>query len=299
MLNVLILAAGLGTRLRPLTTSLPKPLVPIVDDSILAHQIRLAKTLGPISLHVNAFYLAEILKKEANRLGIEQVWVESPEILGTGGPLRRLYQEGVRGDLLVLNGDCYTGVDLSEFLANSKKSRALLSLLGVEEPRINSLQIGSDSILSGISGYFGIETSVKTTFSGISWYKEEALSQILDSERNIVDYWHRLFDSNQKIFVDLSQNKALWVDMGTPLGLIKANFARLAELGVDSWIHPDHPLVNSEEFKARLEHSVIHAEAKIGSGAILDHSLLFDGAVVLENEYVKNQIRGADFVWDW
>lgn len=299
MLNVLILAAGLGTRLRPLTTSLPKPLVSIVDDSILAHQIRLAKTLGPISLHVNAFYLAEMLKKEANLLGIDNVWVESPEILGTGGPLRRLYQEGVRGDLLVLNGDCYTSVNLPDFVVHSQKSGALVSLLGIEEPRINTLQVDSNSFLSGVKGSFGIESVIKTTFSGISWYKEEALSQILDTERHIVDYWRRLFGSNHKIFVDLSQKNALWVDMGTPLGLMKANLARLEELGVDSWVHPDHPLANSADFKARLHKSVVHSGAKIGAGAVLDHALLFDGAIVLENERVQNQIRGNGFTWDW
>ena len=102
MINVLILAAGLGSRLRPLTTDLPKPLVPIVDQSILAHQLRLAKSLESISLHINAFYLAEKLKKEANALGIEHVWVESR----LGGPLRRLYQEGVRRSFSINRDYC-------------------------------------------------------------------------------------------------------------------------------------------------------------------------------------------------
>ena len=62
MLHVLILAAGLGTRLKPLTDSCPKPLVPVVDASILEHQVRFVKTLGDVTLHVNAHHLAEKLE---------------------------------------------------------------------------------------------------------------------------------------------------------------------------------------------------------------------------------------------
>ena len=62
-LNVLILAAGLGTRLRPLTNDMPKPLVPVVDASILDLQARKARLIGNIRLHANAHYLAEGLVK--------------------------------------------------------------------------------------------------------------------------------------------------------------------------------------------------------------------------------------------
>ena len=58
-LNVLILAAGLGTRLRPLTNDMPKPLVPVVDASILDLQARKARAIGNVRLHANAHYLAE------------------------------------------------------------------------------------------------------------------------------------------------------------------------------------------------------------------------------------------------
>lgn len=75
-LNVLILAAGLGTRLRPLTSGVPKPLVPVVDASILELQMRKAKMLGDVTLHANAHYLADQIVAEGVRLGFEKIWVE-------------------------------------------------------------------------------------------------------------------------------------------------------------------------------------------------------------------------------
>ena len=75
-LNVLILAAGLGTRLRPLTSEIPKPLVRVYDKSILEIQMERAKSLGDVRLHANAHYLAEQIVREGERLGFEKVWVE-------------------------------------------------------------------------------------------------------------------------------------------------------------------------------------------------------------------------------
>ena len=84
-LNVLILAAGLGTRLRPLTNDMPKPLVPVVDASILDLQAQKARAIGNIRLHANAHYLAEQVVAAGEKLGFEKVWVELPDILGTAG----------------------------------------------------------------------------------------------------------------------------------------------------------------------------------------------------------------------
>ena len=68
-LNVLILAAGLGTRLRPLTNDMPKPLVPVVDASILDLQARKARAIGNIRLHANAHYLADQVVAAGEKLG--------------------------------------------------------------------------------------------------------------------------------------------------------------------------------------------------------------------------------------
>lgn len=70
-LNVLILAAGLGTRLRPLTNDVPKPLVPVVDASILDLQARKARAIGNIRLHANAHYLADQVVAAGKTLGFE------------------------------------------------------------------------------------------------------------------------------------------------------------------------------------------------------------------------------------
>ncbi|MBS7391582.1 MAG: NTP transferase domain-containing protein, partial [Fibrobacter sp.] len=70
-MRILVLAAGLGTRLRPLTLQMPKPLVRVVDKTILEHQVELANTVPEAHLHVNAHYLSEKLSAAALSFGFE------------------------------------------------------------------------------------------------------------------------------------------------------------------------------------------------------------------------------------
>lgn len=294
MLNVLVLAAGLGTRLRPLTAFMPKPLVKVVDLPILAHQARLARTLGQVSLNVNAHHLAGELERVAREIGFDRVWVE-PDLLGTGGPLHRLFAEGIRGDLLVLNGDCYCRFDLQNFVGNAQASGAQVALLAKDFPKVNSLQVTA-SRLVGILGRCEVPASdTRTTFSGVSWYSELALSKIRASERDVLAFWERLIAEGAAPFVDLSQTAAPWVDMGTPQGLFEASKLRLGELGLENFV--EAPECYEGLGAAFGKNVVVHAGAKIGKGASLENAVVFAGGAVPAGAKIRNQIIGPDFRW--
>lgn len=277
-LNVLILAAGLGTRLRPLTSDVPKPLVPVVDASILEQQTVKANGIGNVRLHANAHYLAEQVVAEGKRLGFEKVWVE-PEILGTAGPLKRIYNEGYCGGLLIMNGDAYCSFDLKAFVENAKRTFASaqdgsapgVALLAVDFPKVNTFRVNKDGRLVGIAGRFGSEEGAAATFSGVSYYSDEALARIADGEFDIREFWKQEIAAGRPPFVDMSQMNATWIDMGSPEGLMAACRARLDELGVDSW-----------------------TDERV---AVTRDSIVFAGATVGEGETVENEIRGKGFSW--
>lgn len=289
-LNVLVLAAGLGTRLRPLTGAVPKPLVAVVDASILEQQMRKAKALGSVTLHANAHYLADQVIAEGARLGFEKVWLE-PEILGTAGPLSRIYREGYRGGLLVMNGDAYCRFDLGRFIDNAKSSGADFALLGVDFPKVNTFRVSPEGKLLGVAGRFGEDRGVAATFSGVSWYSDDALSRIEEGEFDIREFWKKEIAQGRAPFVDLSQKDSLWIDMGSPEGLKAACDARREELGIDSWIH------GSEVSDERFVRSVVLPGVDLPDDATLVDSVLYSGAVVLPGESVCNEIRGEGFSW--
>lgn len=277
-LNVLILAAGLGTRLRPLTSEIPKPLVRVYDKSILEIQMERAKSLGDVRLHANAHYLADQIVSEGERLGFEKVWVETPEILGTAGPLRRIYAAGYRGGLLIMNGDAYCNFDLGAFVRNAR-NRSEVALLAVDFPKVNTFRVGADGCLAGVARRFGADTGTAATFSGISWYSDEALSRIRDGEFDIREFWKQEIAAGRAPFVDMSQLHATWIDMGSPEGLMAAVDARLAECGRDK------------------NEAVVEPGVVIPDGVKIAHSVIFKGAEIQPGETIENEIRGKGFRW--
>ena len=283
-LNVLILAAGLGTRLRPLTNDVPKPLVPVVDASILDLQARKARAVGDVRLHANAHYLAEQVVAAGKTLGFEKVWVEQPEILGTAGPLRRIYAEGYRGGLLVMNGDAYCSFDLQAFVRNAQALSAQpngpqVALLAVDFPKVNTFRVGADGRLAGVAGRFGSEEGTPATFSGVSWYSDKALSRIREGEFDIREFWKQEIASGCAPFVDMTQLHATWIDMGSPEGLMAAVEARLKELGRSA------------------DEAVVEPGVEIPAGVKIRHSVIYAGAKIAEGETIENEIRGRGFKW--
>ncbi len=284
-LNVLILAAGLGTRLRPLTNDVPKPLVPVVDASILEQQAIKARAIGDVRLHANAHYLANQVVAEGERLGFEKVWVEHPEILGTAGPLRRIYAAGYRGGLLIMNGDAYCDFDLKAFVENARALAAQpngpqVALLAVDFAKVNTFRVGADGRLAGVVGRFGATEGEPATFSGVSWYSDAALSRIKPGEFDIREFWKQEIAAGRAPFVDMTQLHAQWIDMGSPEGLMAAVEARLKELGRD------------------VNEAVVEPGAEIPAGVTLKHSVIYKGAEIQPGETVENEIRGKGFKWN-
>ena len=283
-LNVLILAAGLGTRLRPLTNDVPKPLVPVVDASILDLQARKARAIGNVRLHANAHYLAEQVVAAGETLGFEKVWVEQPEILGTAGPLHRIYAAGYRGGLLVMNGDAYCSFDLKAFVSNAQTLAAQpdgpqVALLAVDFPQVNTFRVGADGRLAGIAGRFGATEGTPATFSGVSWYSDAALSRIREGEFDIREFWKQEIAAGRAPFVDMSQLNATWIDMGSPEGLMHAVEARLEELGRDP------------------NEAVVVPGVELPAGVKIRHSVIYAGAEIQPGETIENEIRGKGFTW--
>jgi aminoglycoside/choline kinase family phosphotransferase len=205
-----------------LTERIAKPLIPIVGSSPLASQAALAKKLGSGKIHANAHHLAEQVQQAATELGIDKVWVEE-ELLGTGGPICRMWKEGERGELLFLNGDCKHNLDVEDFLKKARKSGASCALLAVDNPNINTLCISRGAIncaLCGIKNKFGTNGITNATFTGISWYSPRAWEKIKEDERDVTDFWERLTLAGEPPFVYIAEGN--WLDIGNPEGLMQA-----------------------------------------------------------------------------
>lgn len=137
-MQALILAGGEGTRLRPLTSTVPKPVVPLVDRPFITYMLEWLRGHGVDDVVISCGFMAAGVRNvlgDGEALGIRLRYAEEPEPLGTAGAIKfaeRLLDER----FLVLNGDVLTDIDLSSQLAQheSTGARATIALYAVEDP---------------------------------------------------------------------------------------------------------------------------------------------------------------------
>ncbi|OIP92916.1 MAG: hypothetical protein AUK55_08885 [Syntrophobacteraceae bacterium CG2_30_61_12] len=145
-MRVMLLAAGLATRLRPLSLARPKVLVPILGTTMLDYWRRRLAQTGCRALVINAFHLGDRLRAAV----AERAWpfpvtvsVEQ-DLLGTGGGLRKALPALGDGPLVVVNGDILCDADLERLFEAHARSMAPASLLVHDCPPFNNVAVDSD-----------------------------------------------------------------------------------------------------------------------------------------------------------
>lgn len=136
--KALILAGGRGTRLRPITHEIPKPLVPLHDKPILQHTIDLFKKYGITEILISVGYKAEKIKEyfgNGKRFGVDIIYIEESEPLGTAGPLN-LAREHLTDTFMMCNADELKNIDLHEMYLFHKENgaKATIALTTVADP---------------------------------------------------------------------------------------------------------------------------------------------------------------------
>jgi len=205
-----VLAAGLGTRLRPLTLTTPKPLLPVQGLPMLDHALALLRRHGHEEIVVNAFWLPEQIVAWAQDKAGVTVIVESPLCLGTGGGLRNA-QDLLAERFVVLNGDTLCDVDLSALWAID--APAVMALR--QQATAKHTAIGwKDEYVTGIRGVVG-EGDPRYHFTGVHVLYRDVLSLVPPQSEQCV------IRTVYKSLIPKSQVKGmlhtgLWVDIGTP-----------------------------------------------------------------------------------
>jgi NDP-sugar pyrophosphorylase family protein len=133
-----ILAGGKGTRLRPITYEIPKPLVPLQGKPILEHVIDLLRSYDIRDIILSIGYLGDKIKEyfsDERKLGVKITFVEEQDELGTGGPLR-LAKHLLKDTFVMVNGDNLINIDLDKMYQAhfENRAKATIALTTVSDP---------------------------------------------------------------------------------------------------------------------------------------------------------------------
>ncbi len=219
-MNAVVLAAGLGERLRPLTLERPKCLLPVMNRPLLELCLEWLAGLGVVRAVVNAHHLrgqvAAWLARAPLPLPVE-LSVE-PEILGTGGGIRQAAR-GLTSTFAVVNADCVLrGAGLAGALALHRERAALATLLLQEEgsPRNVTLAGGRVTSLRGRPGGAAGESA---GFCGLHLIEPELAALIPEGPSDIIDVYLDCLERGRTVCGHLSRGH-YFRDLGTPAGYL-------------------------------------------------------------------------------
>ena len=182
-MKAVILAGGLGTRMKPFTDVIPKPLLPIGDKALLEIQIEYLKSHGFTEIFLSTYYKSEYIRNffgDGSRYGVKLSFVREDHPLGTAGPLK-LIEDRLDAPFVLINGDILTGLDISAMYQFALGHDSLLTISTKEI--ITKSQFGrivfDGDYVAGIEEKQDIKTII---FAGICVYKPELLAIIPKNE---------------------------------------------------------------------------------------------------------------------
>jgi NDP-sugar pyrophosphorylase family protein len=214
-----VLAAGLGTRLRPLTLATPKPLLPVKGRPMLDHVLAHVRAHGHDEVVVNAFWLADQVVDWAHGKAGVTVIVEAPAVLGTGGGLRNA-RHLLADRFAVVNGDILADVDLNALF--NEPAPAVMALRPQPTPAITPVALDEDGVVRGIGGVVGPEPGGPPLardldtgfhFTGIHVLDQDVLDLVPAGEQCIVRTAYRALIPAGRVRGHV--HRGVWTDIGT------------------------------------------------------------------------------------
>ncbi|MFH1403532.1 MAG: sugar phosphate nucleotidyltransferase [Candidatus Altiarchaeota archaeon] len=284
-LKAVILAGGFGTRMRPLTFTRPKPLLPLVNKPVLYHILDHLKMHGVTEVFLTTNYLrgqvVDSVGGEYNGVKINYPLEEQP--LGTAGCVRNI-REGLDETFLVIQGDTITDIDISSLVKSHRFYSGLCTIAGffVEDPWNYGIMELDDA---GRVRHFHEKPMVDDCKSnlantGIYVLEPEALDFV--PARTFFDFAKDLFPrllERESIYG--KEFSGFWVDVGQPGGFIRARDWMMKQ--IENRIH------STASVDGRLQGKVV-----VGEGTILEKGSLLIGPVVVGDNVVvkKDSIIG-------
>jgi mannose-1-phosphate guanylyltransferase len=318
--QALILVGGEGTRLRPLTSTVPKPVVTLVDRPFMAYMLEWLRGHGIDDVILSCGFMADGVRAvlgDGSALGVRMRYVEEPEPLGTGGALK--YAEELLDErFFMLNGDVLSDMDLTAQLRQHERTgaRATLALMAVTDPSAYGLvrrnPDGSvTEFLEKPSAGEALDTNLVN--AGAYILERDVLGGMAPAGSRISierDVFPTLVDHGLFGY----EAAGFWLDIGTPQRYLQATFeilegavqtdvgGRLTRAGgvlgaCDATVRP--PVVIGEG-------SVVHPDAVIGpravlgrgvhvgAGAVIESSVVLDGARIDAGARIDSSIVSAD-----
>jgi mannose-1-phosphate guanylyltransferase len=300
-MQALILAGGEGTRLRPLTSTMPKPVVPLVGRPFISYMLEWLHSHGVDDVILSCGFMADAVRDvlgDGSDLGIRLRYLEEPEPLGTGGALK--YAEDLLAErFYMLNGDVLTDIDLTEQLAQHDRTgaRATLALIPVEDPSAYGLVRRREdlSVREFLEKPGPEQLDTNLISAGAYIIERDVLAEMPPAGSN-VSIERQVFPALVGRGLFGYEASGYWLDIGTPARYLQATFDILEgnvmtevgrELGTAG-----RALVDGAQIDGRVvAPALVARDCVVGQRAIVGgRTVLGRGVTVAEGAHVESSV---------
>jgi mannose-1-phosphate guanylyltransferase len=306
-LEAILLVGGQGTRLRPLTIDVPKPLLPTAGVPFLAHQIARAAQSGVTRIVMATAYRAEMFAEvfgDGAEFGLEIAYVHEPAPLGTGGGIRNAaanLRSGPEDPVVILNGDVLSGHDLRAQLDLHRKADAAVTLHLVEVPDPTAFGCVPTDFDGRVTAF--LEKTPHPVTSQINAGCYVFTRRFIDAMPN-----GRVLSVERDTFPGLIRvgetvmgylESAYWLDVGTPEAYVRGScdlvLGELASPAVPGECGQALLLPGARCDASATLHggTVVGARGSIAAGALVAGSVLFDDVTIGAGAQVTASVVGA------
>ena len=266
-----ILAGGFATRLRPLTLTRPKPLLPVLDKPLVLWIIESLKRAGVDRIVLSVRYMADAIESTVHREvnDIEVISVREPRPLGDAGPLRLIAERvGLDETFLVVYGDVFSDVDIARVVEYHRSAGGLatMTLVEVDDPtRYGIAELGEDGrIVRFVEKPRREEVFSNLANAGIYVFEPEIVKLIPSGFAKIArDLVPQLVERGQ---VYGYVHSGMWIDIGVPRDYLRANIEALRRFYPRGFVHPEARVSERAEI---VEPCYIGPGTSIGGGSVV------------------------------
>ena len=312
IIKAMVMSAGVGSRLEPLTKTVPKPLVPIANKPVMDILFEKLVSLGVKDVICNTYYFAEqiIDRYKNNNLGIKFNYIKEETLSGTAGGVKKCQFFFDKGStFLVLSADGLSDADLKLGIEVHKKSGAIATI-GIKK-------IAMDDV-----SHFGVVVTDENGFITEFQEKpsiEEAKSNYINTGIYIFDYEifdyipeNTFYDFAKNVFPKLLEKHAIntfeineyWSDIGT-LEQYKQSTADLFDgkcsfehapvvyTASGCYIADEAEIAETSVFKGK---STIGRNSKVGKNAVIENSIIWDNVIIEDGVHVENCVIASNCI---
>ncbi len=300
-MKAFILAAGFGTRLRPLTDHIPKPLIPILNIPSLFYTFFLLKEAGVTDIICNIHHHAIAIKhfiETSDFSGLSITYSEEPVILGTGGGLKKCEQLLGTKEFLLVNSDIMTDIDFRALIRHHKQSGLPGTLALYETPEATTIgTIGvEDGLVKDFNNLRNTGLVSSCIYTGIAVLSPKIFFFLKEEFSGIVDTGFTGLIDNGGLGYYL--HDGLWKDIGAIEKYWQTNLDRTSDITAMSYrmnhaIGMQPHFISAEayiEAETEISSSVIGKGCRIGTGSIIRNSVLLPGVIVKPGSTIINAV---------